>query len=86
MNSITYFRKNECVADFRYIEKTIIRDKVPVKKQGLTDYYIEIFEWYGRIEIIAYMDTTWIGCYLIQKHCTSLREASDFIKSYIEKT
>jgi len=84
MNSITYYKKDECIADYCFLKKTIIVDKVPVKKQGLTNYHIEVFEWYDKTKIVAYLHTTWIRCGLLEKHCESLREASNFIKSYLK--
>lgn len=83
MKSITYHKIEESVADFCSIEKLIIKDKIKQRKQGVADYWIEVFTWYGKRKYFAYIDASWFAntyCY-----CDSLRDASLFIKKMIYK-
>ena len=81
IGSLHTYKKNESVADFHSIEKTIITDKTPVKKRGLTSYEIQVFQWYGETVYYVWIDAFWFG--ETSKECVSLREASNWIKTKI---
>ena len=81
IGSLHIYKKSESVADFHSIEKTIITDINPVKKQGLYSYEIQVFEWYGETVYYVWIDAFWFG--ETDEKFETLREASNWIKTKI---
>ena len=78
MSSIIIKVEHESIADYHRLRKWVIRDKIPKRKQGVSDYWIEAFMWYGKRTYAAEINCCWfVDTHLI---FASFREASNWIK------
>lgn len=81
MSSLKVETIQECIVDYHFLKKRIIRDKTPRKKKGVSDYWIEAFMWEGSKKFFAVIDACWFTETI--KEFDDIRKASDFIKKYL---
>ena len=70
-------------ADFCSIRRHIISDVNPMRKCGVSGYWIESFWWYGERIYLAVIDACWLTETI--KTFYNLRDASDFICEKMRK-
>jgi len=81
VSTITVKPQYDDVADYHSVYAKVIRDKNPVRKQGVSDYFIHCVMWYGEWCYFANIETCWpIDT---SKEFETLRDASDWIRRYV---
>ncbi len=84
LNSIKISVDEYCPGGTTYLRRHTITDVEPMKKQGVSGYWIESFPWYGDTRVyIAIIDACWVVETI--KQFSNLKEASEFIKNKMER-
>lgn len=81
--SITALVTQFSPADNCGVQEVIIRDKNPVRRQGLTDYRIRRFWWYRKLVYAVEIEASWFRVPEYQEF-PSLRVASDWLRTQLK--
>jgi hypothetical protein len=72
-------------ADNCGVRETVITDREPIKRQGLTDYCIRRFWWYRKLVFAVEIDASWVRVPAYSEF-TTLRDASNYVRKVIYRS